>query len=66
MVNELNSEMAMAIVNRMKSNDGSDRQAMLAMLRQVQTTLRSLSNNDRLKKTEAFIKSTGRSAGGAH
>lgn len=60
MVNELNSEMAMAIVNRMKSNEGTDRLAMLAVLRQVQTTLRSLSKADRLEKPEAIHISNGR------
>lgn len=65
MVNELNSEMAMAIVNRMRSNESTDRQAMLTILQQVHTTLRSLSKTNRLENT-AFHKPAGRSVASTH
>lgn len=51
-VNELNSELAMAVVNRLKSGDAEDKKALLALLRQVHTTLRPLSKADRREKMD--------------
>ncbi len=50
MIHELNSELAVEIIKRMKSGEDVDQQALLTMLRQIQATLRPLSKADRQTK----------------
>lgn len=50
MIHELNSELAVELIRRMKAGEDVDRQAMLTMLRQIQATLRPLSKADRQTK----------------
>lgn len=66
MVNELNSELAMAMVNRIKTDKNFNPQTMLAMLRQINLTLRPLSKADRREKIVAPDKSAERGAANRH
>lgn len=66
MVNELNSELAMAFASRIKTDDKFDRQKMLAMLRQIHLTLRPLSKADRREKLTRVIKTEECGAANSH
>jgi hypothetical protein len=61
MVNELNSELAMAVVKKIEAGGKYDRQMMLTILRQINTTLRPLAKIDRREKLGNFKKSEERS-----
>lgn len=63
MVNELNSELAMAVIKRIEAGGSKhDRQTMLTLLRQINTTLRPLSKVDRREKLGAVKKIEERNA----
>lgn len=62
MVNELNSELAMAVVKKIETGGKYDRQTMLTILRQINTTLRPLAKIDRREKLRDVNKSEERGA----
>ncbi|MEP6924886.1 MAG: hypothetical protein ABI954_10510 [Pyrinomonadaceae bacterium] len=66
MVNELNSELAMAFLSRAKMDEKFDQQKIMAILSQIYTTLRPLSNADRREKLTAIRKAEERAAVGNH
>jgi 2'-5' RNA ligase len=64
MVNELNSELAMEFASRLKAGNRSDRQMLLATLRQIHITLRPLSKTDRREKIAIKQKAAEFTSGG--
>lgn len=66
MVNELNSELAMAFLRRAKTDEKFDRQKLTAILSQIQITLRQLSKVDRREKITEVRKIEERAVAGNH
>lgn len=66
MVNELNSELAMAFLSRAKSDEQFDRQKILTLLNQIRTTLNPLSKADRREKITNVRKIEERAVSGNH
>lgn len=66
MVNELNSELAMAFLSRARIDEKFDRQKMLAILSQIRTTLNPLSKADRREKITNVRKIEERTVSGSH
>lgn len=66
MVNELNSELAMAFLSRAQTDEQFDQQRILALLSQIRTTLSPLSKADRREKIFNVRKTEERMASGSH
>lgn len=66
MMNELNSELAMAFLSRARMDEKFDQQKMLAILSQIRTTLSPLSKADRREKITNVRMIEERAISGSH